>query len=76
MSTTHLLDAFASLTPPQQAEIAARMKEMAKPTSAAPSFPKELLDRIDERRERIRAEKGELPDSTDFLRRCRDGDEY
>jgi hypothetical protein len=76
MSTTQLIEVFTSLTPPQQAEIVARMKEMSKPSPAVPGFPKELLDRINERRERIRAEKGELSDSTDFLRRSRDGDEY
>ncbi len=76
MSTTHLIDVFSSLTAPQQAEIVARMKEMSRPDAVTPSFPIELLDRINERRELIRGEKGELPDSTDFLRRCRDGDEY
>ena len=76
MSTTQLIEAFSALTDSQQDEIVSRIKELSSVKTQKSAFPKEILDRIDARREQIRREKGELPDSTDFLRRSREGDEY
>ena len=75
MSTTELIERIKALTPLQRQEIAAHIERLSRPAGSG-AFPKELLDRITARRESIHAEKGTLPDSTDFIRRTRDtGDE-
>jgi hypothetical protein len=77
MSTAELLERISSLPPDKQAAVEAYVADLVRaPVPSVEAFPRETFDRVNARREQIRADRGVLPDSAAYLRRMRDGDEY
>lgn len=74
MATNTLIAKIEALPPDKKATVEEFVDSISEAPTAPkePAFPRELLERIDARRERLFREHGLFPDSTETIRELRE----
>jgi hypothetical protein len=74
VATKTLVDKIEALPPERRAKVEDFVDSMAEAVATAtePTFPRELLERINARREELLHAHGLFPDSTDVIRELRE----